>query len=273
MVTWQMAALGLPLLGGGAALILQAADPQVGAGIAGHSRYLDGPWQRLERTLAVYRSLVYATEEEAAEIGGRLRARHAGIEGAGPDGRPYRALDDQLMAWVHATLAMGVISSLRAFRGDVSAGALDAYWREQLRLAAALGISAGALPGSWPAFEAWFEERAAGLRATPAAQQLWSDLRRLPAPAGVPGPAWALARPFAGAAVRAITAAQLPPALAAGLGFAWTPARRARLMALRAAGHLLLRAAPARLRMSGASRRKWAQSGRPIPRRRRQLPA
>ncbi|AZQ75818.1 DUF2236 domain-containing protein [Streptomyces luteoverticillatus] len=104
MGRWATLSVGLR------ALVLQTAHPVVGAGVAEHSDFRDDFFPRFTRTLASTLRFVYGTPAEAAAEGRRLRALHARIRGTDHHGRPYRALDPQAYAWVHATLFEAVVA-------------------------------------------------------------------------------------------------------------------------------------------------------------------
>src|SRR4051812_46054784 len=87
------------LLGGGRALLMQLAHPQVAAGVADHSGFAEDPYGRLRRTLDATYTIVFGTEAEADLVARQLFAVHERV--TGPD---YRANDPELLMWVHATL-------------------------------------------------------------------------------------------------------------------------------------------------------------------------
>ena len=115
-VTWRRAGDVRVLLAAGYALLLQVSHPTVGAGVSEHSRFRTDPWGRLLRTLDYSCTMVYAGPEQAGEMGRRIRAFHKQIRGVRPDGVPYNALEPEAYAWVHATLAAGIVACPRALR-------------------------------------------------------------------------------------------------------------------------------------------------------------
>ena len=92
------------MLGGGRALILQVAHPQVAAGVAQHSNYREAPWRRLYRTLDVTTRIVFGDGRASEEAAAGLRRVHEGIRGRDDQGRRYSATDPELLLCVHATL-------------------------------------------------------------------------------------------------------------------------------------------------------------------------
>jgi len=88
--------------GGIAALLMQTLHPLAMAGVAGHSGYRSDPWGRLKRTSDYIAITTYATIPDAEALIARVRARHEQVRGKDYRGRPYRASDPNLLAWVHA---------------------------------------------------------------------------------------------------------------------------------------------------------------------------
>src|SRR5256885_8593760 len=62
------------MLGGGRALLLQAAHPLALAGVMEHSDFERDVWGRLRSTMTYVWGLVYGTAEEAERVGQRGRA-------------------------------------------------------------------------------------------------------------------------------------------------------------------------------------------------------
>ena len=91
------------MLGGPRALLMQAAHPLVAAGIVDHSRFREQPWRRLARTMAALYTIVFGTQAEGERMGAITQAAHRRVRGS-RNGRPYSALDPDLMLWVHSTL-------------------------------------------------------------------------------------------------------------------------------------------------------------------------
>ena len=103
-LTWRVNGEAVLLLGGGRALLLQVAHPGVAAGVAEFSNYREDPWRRLYRTLDTTLSIVFGDDETSKAASTRLRRVHTRVAGTDDRGEPYRALDPELLLWVHATL-------------------------------------------------------------------------------------------------------------------------------------------------------------------------
>ncbi|PFG21285.1 oxygenase MpaB family protein [Serinibacter salmoneus] len=128
-------------IGGLRALLLQSLHPLAMAGVAGHSGYRGDPWGRLARTATFLATTTFGPAEQAQETIDAIRAVHERVRGKAPDGRPYRASDPHLLAWVHAA---EIDSFLRAHqrygRRALTPAEADAYVAQASRVATALGV-------------------------------------------------------------------------------------------------------------------------------------
>src|SRR5437763_10623992 len=86
---------GALLLGGGRALLMQLAHPQVAQGVAEHSGFEADPFARLRGTLTAMTTIVYGTEEQARRMAAEVRRVHRHVRGDG-----YYANDPALLLWV-----------------------------------------------------------------------------------------------------------------------------------------------------------------------------
>jgi uncharacterized protein (DUF2236 family) len=228
---WKISREWVLMLGGGRALLLQAAHPLALAGIRDHSDYESGPWQRLERTMDAVWTAVYGTPEEAERVGRRVRAIHTRVNGTlerqmgpFPAGTPYDARDPELLLWVHATLVDTALLMYRTYVGPLSPAEVEAYWQDMKALARLFGTPDEAIPETYGDFVAWWRAMLESdvICVTPEARALAATVLRPPLPF-VARPAWEV--------VNFATAGFLPAELRRGYGFTWTPAHRALLAA------------------------------------------
>jgi len=259
-VTWQRAGDARVLLAAGYALLLQVAHPTVGAGVSEHSRFRSDPWGRLLRTLDYACTMVYGGPRAAGEMGRRIRAFHRQISGSRPDGRRYHALERPAYAWVHATLAQGIVLAHERFGRDLDGEERERLWSEWRSLGRLLGVRAEDLPSGWRAFSDYFEETAEStLERTPAVEEVLEALAR-PAPPAVferfP-PAWLLARPQLGHLVGLTTAGLLAPVLRRRFCVRWTRVNELELRALAAALRASTPLMPPSLRNTGPGYLRW----------------
>lgn len=210
------------VVGGGRALILQAAHPLVGAGIHQHSSFQSDPWRRLRRTSDFYLGLVYAKQEEIPGFRRWIEQAHQGIQGTAPDGSQYSADRPDLMLWVQATLADSVAWAWQQIWGPMDPEKLEEYWQEQIVLGKSIGIEMQQLPEHWPEFQEWFDQQAKELQPTPATQSVIEHLQNLPvALPGIPLVLWRAGLPLGRSVSRQALAAGLPPTLRKQLAISW----------------------------------------------------
>jgi uncharacterized protein (DUF2236 family) len=149
------------LLIGGATLVLQVADPTVGAGVKQHSNFKAEPWRRLYGTLVSLATIVYGTTADASSEVERLRQMHESIRGVDRRGRTYSALRPAPWAWVHGTLAWSVIRLNELFRTPFTGAEAEQYWCEWLAVGRLLGVRDGDLPDTYAGFAAMIDALAA----------------------------------------------------------------------------------------------------------------
>src|SRR5207253_6242083 len=125
--SWQVHREVTVLFGGARALLMQAAHPLVIAGARETGFYERNPWKRLERTLQLTYTITFGTRAQAEEAAERINTVHRGVHGIDPvTGKPYDALDPELLLWVHACL----VDSALLFE-QLTVGALDQEGRQR----------------------------------------------------------------------------------------------------------------------------------------------
>jgi len=239
----------VPLLGGGAAVLLQVAHPLVAAGVTEHSDYQNDLWRRLLRTLNALYLIVYGSKDEADRAGQAVQTVHARVSGhtrlqLGPfaPGTPYSASDPELMLWVHGTLVETSLALYCRFVRRLSPEQQDAYYREMALVARIFGTPAEVIPKCLRDFRAYFDDRIASpqICVTESAREVADVIlraRSLPMPLRVMAPAHRLS-----------TAALLPPRLRADYGLGWNGKRA---LALRGEAQSIRLAAAPLLMLAG----------------------
>jgi uncharacterized protein (DUF2236 family) len=139
-VTWRVMKNPVALIVGGvAAVILELAEPRVRTGVWEHTSFRRDPVTRMRRTGYAAWVTVYAPAETArAMIDGVVRA-HERIEGRTPEGVAYRANDQELLNWVHATAGFGFFEAYRRFVRPLTPEELDRLYAEGAATAALYG--------------------------------------------------------------------------------------------------------------------------------------
>lgn len=224
----RFASNGALIAGGACAILLQVADPVVGAAVARHSDFAHRPLDRLHNTLTFVYAVVLGTPGEAARVAGYVDRAHRGIPGA-------TSPEHQL--WVAATLYATAVQVYERLYGPVELALRESLLARYAPLATSLQVPAERWPASAAAFDAYWVDAAAHLEVTPEARGVAHDLFH---PVTIPW--WGrLALPF----VSALTASLLTPGLRDAFGL---PAHPRRSAAAWSVARAVARLAPRRLR-------------------------
>ena len=196
-------------LGGGRALLMQIAHPKVAAGVDEHSDFRAHPIRRLRRTILMTMAIVFGDRETAMAAARGVNQVHAQVKG-----HDYRALDPDLLLWVHATLMDTALVTYETFVKPLLPREREDFYQEFKLLGELLGIPRDRFPATLRDFEAYMDAmiesgevrvdaRALGL----AKLVLRPRVRLLPGPVMIP--------------FHVVTAGLLPPVLRAQYGLAW----------------------------------------------------
>jgi len=177
------------LLGGGRALLMQVAHPKVAAGVDEHSDFRSHPIRRLRRTIRMTMAIVFGDRETALGAARAVNQVHANIRGA-----DYRALDPDLLLWVHATLADTALVTYETFVQRLKSRERESFYQEFKLLGELLGIPRDRFPDTYADFELYLAQmmsaegpvRVDARARELAAQIMRPPLRLLPAPAMLP---------------------------------------------------------------------------------------
>lgn len=231
-LSWRVHRETTVLFGGARALLMHAAHPLVIAGARESGFYDRNPWRRLERTLALTYALTFGTRTEALWAADRINEVHRAVHGIDrATGKPYDALDPDLLLWVHACLVDSALLFERLTVGRLSAAERERFHREQMVPAELLGLPRERIPATVAQLRSYIADVVAGdaLLVTDAARRVAQLVRTPPRDAE-----W---RPVLGA-VSWWAFGTLPGRLRAMYGVGWGPGRamllRASLAALRA---------------------------------------
>ncbi|HWM33128.1 MAG TPA: oxygenase MpaB family protein [Pseudolysinimonas sp.] len=162
------------VLGGGAAILLQVADPVVGRGVASHSAFADDPMRRLRHTLAYVYAIGVGSPQQIRAAAGFVDRAHAGVPGA---------TDPARQLWVAATLYRVGVQVHELLHGPLEEHLADEVYTASALLGTALQVPAGAWPADRSAFEAYWADAVAGLQVGDDARRVARDLlhpRRVP---------------------------------------------------------------------------------------------
>ena len=224
----RFAANGALIAGGACAILLQVADPVVGAAVARHSDFAHRPLDRLHNTLIFVYAVVLGTPEEAARVAGYVDRAHRGIPGA-------TSPEHQL--WVAATLYATAVQVHERLYGPVALPLREELLARYAPLATTLQVPAEDWPASVADFDAYWADAVASLEVSPEARGVAHDLFH---PVTIPW--WGrLVLPI----VSALTASILTPSLRDAFGL---PAHPRRSAAAWNVARVVARIAPRRVR-------------------------
>ena len=181
-VTWWLMSDAAAFVGGIRSLLVQAAPPEVAAGVGAHSAYREAPLGRLSRPAAYVTATTYGSLPEVNAALTVVRTAHRPVSGTSHRDLAYDAGEPGMGAWVHNALVDSFLSARRTYGPTpVSDADADAYVAEQARLGERLGVSP--LPDTAAELSAWLAEHPAAAPSPAAADAIAFLLApRLPLP-------------------------------------------------------------------------------------------
>ena len=235
-VTWRVMREPLLVLGGGRALLLQAAHPLVAQGAIDHSSYATDPFGRLNRTIHWVTMVSFGTTAEARAASRTVNRQHRRVSGVLPTahatervrrGVGYTAMDSELLLWVHATFVDTMITAHDALVGGLTPADRDGFVREWHAVARLMHVPAALLWDSHAEMRAYVDDQITRGPVRPGAgsRLVSRTVLRPPLPSAALRPLWDV--------VAFTTVGMLPAALRRGYGITWTPAHDAAHRAVR----------------------------------------
>ncbi len=138
-VTWRVMGDPSTFVGGIRALLIQAAHPEVVAGVADHSLYDEDPLGRLSRTSAYVTATAYGAMPEVERAIAVVRRAHRPIQGTSHRGRPYAADDPELSAWVQNALTDSFLTAHQVYGPEtLTSREADRFVGEQAKVGSLL---------------------------------------------------------------------------------------------------------------------------------------
>lgn len=157
-------------VGGVRGLMLQALHPLAMRGVWQNSNFQEDPFGRLRRTADFVGRVTFGSQDEADEIGRRVRGIHKALRIKDPDtGRVHRVDDPELLLWVHCAEVSSYLEVARRGGLALSERQADQYLFEQRKSATYVGLHLSDVPGSVAEMAAYFREMRPQLRVTPEA--------------------------------------------------------------------------------------------------------
>lgn len=153
-VSWRLIADPAAFVGGLRGLLMQAAHPEVVAGVDQHSRYRDDPLGRLSRTSAFVTATTFGARPEVDEAVRQVRRSHRVVKGMSSRGIRYDAADPAQAAWVHNALTDSFLTTNRFYSDfPLTTVEADRFVQEQMLVGALLG--ADPLPSTAVELSEW----------------------------------------------------------------------------------------------------------------------
>ncbi len=159
-ISWEVMGDVSGFIAGIRALLVQAAHPEVVAGVADHSRYREDPLGRLSRTSAYVTATSYGAMPEVEAAVAFVRRAHRPVHGTSHRGLPYSADTPALAAWVHNSLTDSFLAAFQTYGSRrLSDDEADRFVAEQARIGRLL--DADPLPETAVALTSWVAEHPA----------------------------------------------------------------------------------------------------------------
>ena len=241
-VSWQVHREVTVLFGGARAVLMQAAHPLVIAGARDSGLYERNPWKRLQRTLILTYAITFGTKSEANAAAERINEVHARVNGVDRvTGKPYDALNPELLLYVHACLVDSALLFERLTVGCLDDAGRQRFHEEQMLVAEMVEVPRAIIPPTVGALRAYLDEveGRGDLLVTDAAKKVADLFFDPPADAE-----WRLVL----RGVSRLAFATLPRGLREQYGFRLGPARQAAFRAVFAATRALRPLLPPKVR-------------------------
>lgn len=156
-ITWKIMGDVSSFIGGIRALLIQAAHPEVAAGVANHSTYRDDPLGRLSRTASYVTATAFGAMPEVEKSIKMVSSAHRPVSGTSSRGEKYSAGNPEMAAWVHNALIDSFLVSYQNFGPFVlEEEEADSYVYEQTNLGNLM--KASPLPENAASLSSWLSE-------------------------------------------------------------------------------------------------------------------
>jgi uncharacterized protein (DUF2236 family) len=191
-VSWRLHAdVSSIAVAGIASIVMELLHPSVMAGVGQQSNYREQPYRRARTTFGWVVTTTFGSTAAAEDMIGRVKRMHARVNGTRADGMAYRALDPELIAWVHTCIPWGVMNAYERFNAPLSVAEKDRYLEEQ----AVVGLMSGAeqVPTTLAELEAFIDYMRPRLEVGPMTREFFDFL--VDGPLGALTPPGPLAHP------------------------------------------------------------------------------
>jgi uncharacterized protein (DUF2236 family) len=131
-VSWEINAdLAAVSQAGLPAIVLEILHPSVVAGVQDLSSYRQEPLARARATLGYVLTTTFGNTDAATRLIAHVKNVHSHVNGTRPDGVRYRALDPELIGWVHSCIPWMIMRAYEHTKRPLSQWERDRYLAEQ----------------------------------------------------------------------------------------------------------------------------------------------
>ena len=186
-VSWEVNSdVAAIAIGGVGAIVMEILHPSVMAGVQDMSSYREDPYRRGRTTYGYVVTTTFGSTAAATRLVGAVKKMHGRVNGTRPDGVPYRALDPELIGWVHTCIPWAVMQAYERFNRPLSNQEKDRYLSEQAVIGRMGG--AGEIPETATELEEYVEAMRPKLAVTEQTKEFFEFLLTSPFGVQLPGP-------------------------------------------------------------------------------------
>lgn len=113
------------------AILMEVLHPSVMHGVFTQSSYRTNPYARSRNTLGYVLRTTFGNTEAAITVIEKVKKIHGYVNGTRADGVVYRALDPELIAWVHTCIPWAIMMAFDRYNRPLSRAEKDRYLTEQ----------------------------------------------------------------------------------------------------------------------------------------------
>jgi uncharacterized protein (DUF2236 family) len=113
------------------AILMEVLHPSVMHGVFTQSSYRTNPYARSRNTLGYVLRTTFGNTEAAIAVIENVKRIHGYVNGTRADGIAYRALDPELIAWVHTCIPWAIMKAFDRYNRPLSLAEKDRYLKEQ----------------------------------------------------------------------------------------------------------------------------------------------
>jgi uncharacterized protein (DUF2236 family) len=110
---------------------MEVLHPSVMDGVFTQSSYRTNPYERSRNTLGYVLRSTFGNTAAATAVIEKVKRIHGYINGTRADGVAYRALDPELIAWVHTCIPWAIMMAFDRYNRPLSRAEKDRYLTEQ----------------------------------------------------------------------------------------------------------------------------------------------